>query len=370
MTSLLAPEGWRAAGRAVLPAFGVAKALTLLAMVASVEQRTGTLTWDLLRRAFTHWDAISYIQIAGHGYPAQLDYRDAFLPGYPLLIRAASLLTRDLALAGVVVSAAAELALLLLVHRLVRRERDAGAARFAVWAVALAPLGFFQSGVYSESTFLAGVALSLLLLRTGRMRGAALAGAFAVAMRVTGVVLLPVMAMELWRQRRSLTGGLWLGIIPLPLLLYAVYMQIHAGDGLALVHAEALPSFGESAAWPWDGLRTTWATAAGSTDPTNRAIFVREIIAGLLGLAAVAGGWIDRRFPRSLAVYCTLVWLMAVSLTFWRSVPRYDLALFPIAIVAADLSARARLARPLLVAAGAAVLVWGAFVFADGGWIG
>jgi len=89
-------------------------------------------------------------------------------------------------------------------------------------------------------------------------------------------------------------------------------------------------------AWPWDGLRRTWATAAGSADPTNRAIFIREISAGLLGLAAVVAAWIDGRFPRSMALCCTLVWLMAVSLTFWRSVPRYDLALFPIVIVVAD----------------------------------
>jgi hypothetical protein len=29
-----------------------------------------------------------------------------------------------------------------------------------------------------------------------------------------------------------------------------------------------------------------------------------------------------------------------------------------------------RIVRPLLVAAGAAVLAWGSFVFAEGGWIG
>jgi hypothetical protein len=94
------------------------------------------------------------------------------------------------------------------------------------------------------------------------------------------------------------------------------------------------------------------------------------MIAGLLGLAAVVEDGSTHDSPRSMALYCTLVWLMAVSLTFWRSVPRYDLALFPIVIVVADLTARARVVRPLLVTAGAAVLAWGAFVFAEGGWIG
>jgi hypothetical protein len=362
--------GWRSSARAALPPFAVAKVITVVAMVVSVQQRSGTVTWPLMRDAFTHWDAVSYLDIAGHGYPAGLDYHDAFLPGYPLLIRAASFVTGDLVLAGLMISAVAELAALMMIHELVRRERDPAAALFAVWAVALAPLGFFLTGVYTESAFVASTALSLLLMRSGNVRGASLAGACAVAMRLTGIVLLPVIAVQMVARRRLARDVLWLAVIPLPLVLYAAYLQVHTGDALAFLHAQSLPSFGETAAWPWDGLRTTWVTAATSSDPTNRAIFVREVAAGIAGFLAVAATWIDVRFPRSLAVYCTLVWLMAVSLTFWRSVPRYDLALFPVVIVIADLTSRARILRPLLVGAGASVLAWGAFVFAEGGWIG
>ena len=368
--TLPAPRTLPRAWRDTLPAFAVAKLLTLAAVFVSIEHSTGTWTWALIRNAFNHWDAVSYLDIAGHGYPTRLDYHDAFLPGYPLLLKAASLVTHDLVLAGVVVSAVAELAALLIIHELVRRERDVAVARFAVWAVALAPLGFFLTGVYTESAFIAGAAMSILLMRSGRMRGASVAAAFAVAMRLTGLVLLPVMALELVRQRRGLGDAVWLAIIPLPLLLFALYLQLRTGDALAVLHAQSLPSFGESAAWPWDGLRSAWGTATTSADPTNRAIFIREIIAGVLGLVAVLAGWVDRRFPRSMALYCTLVWLMAVSLTFWRSVPRYDLALFPVVIVVADLTRRVRVVRPLLIAAGAAVLAWGSFVFAEGGWIG
>jgi hypothetical protein len=50
----------------------------------------------------------------------------------------------------------------------------------------------------------------------------------------------------------------------------------------------------------------------------------------------VGAGWIDARFPGSMALYCTLVGLMAVSHTCWRSVPRYDLALFPALTAAAE----------------------------------
>ena len=366
----LSPANWRGALRTVLPAFGVAKAVTLVAVAVAVQHQTGSLTWASLSEAVRHWDAVSYLDIAAHGYPGQLDYHDAFLPGYSLLIRGVSVVTRDLVAAGVVVSAIAEAAALLFIHELVRRERGGEVARFAVWAIALAPLGFFLSGVYTESCFIAGAALALLLMRAGHMRGAALAAALAVSMRLSGMVLIPVMAFELVRQGRVRTDGAWLAVIPLPLVIFAAYLHVRTGDAFAFLHAEALPSFGEAAAWPWDGLRTTWATAAGSTDPTNRAIFVREIIAGMVGFAVVIAAWVDSRFARSFALYSTLVWLTAVSLTFWRSVPRYDLALFPAIIVVADLTSRARAVRPVLVAASAAVLTWSAFVFAEGGWVG
>jgi hypothetical protein len=353
----------------VVPPFVVAKLLTLATMLVSIS-RNGGVSWANLRAAFLHWDAISYVDIAAHGYPGHLDYHDAFLPGYPLLIRAASVVTGDLVSGGVLVSAAAELAALVAVLLLVRRERDESSARFAVWAVALLPLAFFFTGVYTESPFIAGAALALLLMRAGRFRAAALAAALAVAMRVTGMVLLPVMLFELIRQGRVRTEGVWLAVAALPLVLYGAYMQLRTGDALALVHAESLPSFGEALAWPWDGLRLTWETAATSSDPTNRDIFIREIAAGLVGAVVVAACWLDARFPRSFAVYCTLVWLLAVSLSFWRSVPRYDLALFPAVIVVADATRRVQMVRPLILAASGAMLAWGAFVFAEGGWIG
>lgn len=355
--------------RALLP-FGVAKVLTVVALAASVLHASGSLSWQGLRGSLLHWDAISYLDIARDGYPVHLDYHDAFLPGYPLLIRAFSVVVRDPVAAAFLISAVAELVAITAVIMLVSRERDAGAAIFAAWCVALAPLGFFLSGVYTESVFIAAAAAALCAMRRGRFAWAATASAAAMAVRLTGVVLIPVLVLELLRQRADRTAWLWLLLAPLPVLLYGAYMQLHIGDGLALLHAESLPSFGESTAWPWDGLRVTWQTAAAAADPQTRSIFQREILFGLLGAVAVAVGWMDARFPRSLAVYCTLVWLLAVSLTFWRSVPRYDLALFPVVVVLADVTARLKSVRPALVTASAGVMAWGAWTFATGAWIG
>ncbi len=86
--------------------------------------------------------------------------------------------------------------------------------------------------------------------------------------------------------------------------------------------------------------------------PTGPSSSARSSRGWLVSVVVVAS-WLDTALSaRSLALYCTLVWLTAVSLTFWRSVPRYDLALFPAVIVVADLTSRAsRGVRPVLVAA-------------------
>ena len=360
----------RSALRAVLPALVAGHVLTLGAMVLSIEHSTGTLTWSLLGQAFSHWDAISYLDIAQHGYPVHLDYHDAFLPGYPLLIAAVAHLTGNAVSAGVVVSTVAELVALLAVRELVLRERDASAARFAVWALALAPLGVFLTGVYTESSFIAAAAVCLVAARSGNVRAAAIAGAVACSIRLVGLVLVPVILLELARQGRPGRRWAWVLLVPLPLVLFSLYLQARTGDVLAVAHAESLPSFGESVTWPWNGFRTTWATATSPGDPTNVSIFQREVVFGLLGLLLAAGCWIDARCPRSFALYCTLAWLMVASTFFWRSMPRYDLALFPALIVVIDVTRRVQRARPVFLVASSAVLAIGSWVFATGAWVG
>jgi len=69
-------------------------------------------------------------------------------------------------------------------------------------------------------------------------------------------------------------------------------------------------------------------------------------------------------------VYATIAWLMTASLSFWRSEPRYILALFPAVLIVCDVTARARHVRPVLVAMSAILSGIGIAVFASGRWLG
>ncbi len=318
------------------------------------------------------WDAISFMSIATHGYPAHLDYRDAFLPGFPLVVRAVMFIVRDDVISAWLVNAVAETIALWYLARLVMGERDRAASTFSVWLIALAPTALFFIAPFSESTFLASAAASLYYARAGQSGKAILAAALACTFRLTGLALIPALALEQlrrtgWRPRPEL---LLILLAAVPLLLFGAYMQIHIGDALALLHADRLPSFGLQPTPPWTGFAATWHTLVTTTDGETRSIFAREVAYGLLGLVLCAGMWISSRIPRSLALYCTIAWLMTASLPFWRSQPRYSLVLFPVVLLVADLTRRFPRARTAMLGASAVLMFAGMWIFAQGRWLG
>jgi Gpi18-like mannosyltransferase len=155
-----------------------------------------------LRGAFLRWDSPHYADIATSGYATSLDFHDAFLPGYPLLLKAATALIPDVVLAGLAVSAIFEFIALYYFALLVRGERDLDAARFCVWCLAVSPFAFFLTALYTEGPFIAGAAASLYHARRGDTLRASLSATFACAMRVTGLALVPAVLIEhLWRSR-------------------------------------------------------------------------------------------------------------------------------------------------------------------------
>jgi hypothetical protein len=325
-----------------------------------------------LRAHLVSWDAISYLSIAVHGYPAHLDYRDAFLPGFPLLVRVLAIVTRDDVTSAWLVNAIAETIALWYLGRLVLGERDRSSAGFSMWLLALAPTALFLIAPFSESCFIASAAASLYYARANQPGKAVAAAALACAFRLTGVALIPALAVEQlrrtgWRPRPRLLAVLFAAV---PLALYGVYMQIHIGDAVAVLHADRLPSFGLQPTPPWSGFATTWHTLVSTTNGETRSIFAREVAFGLLGLVLCAGMWVSSRIPRSLALYCTIAWLMTASLPFWRSQPRYSLALFPAVLLVSDLTQRFPRARPAMLGASAILMCAGTWIFAQGRWLG
>ncbi|HEY0409970.1 MAG TPA: hypothetical protein VGE42_06835, partial [Candidatus Dormibacteraeota bacterium] len=315
-----------------------------------------------------------------HGYPSTLDFGlgrpghlVAYLPGYPMLVRAVMLVAGDAVVAGILVSSILELVALRLFAGLVLGERDLVAARFAAWALALWPYAFFLTAVYTESAFVAAAAGSLLLARRGRFGAACLVAALACAVRITGVALFPALLVEQFVRRRGRPSLrlAWLLVVPLPLLLFCAYLRLHTDDWLAWAHAQASPSFNRQLAWPWAGARTTWESAVRSSLPAGTTyIFALELFFGAGGALVCAALWIRRRLPLSLIVFCTGAWLLPVSVSYWQGVPRYEIAMFPALIAAWDLLAHRPAWRSAAVTASAGLFAYGAGLYATGRWLG
>ena len=368
----------------VLPPFLVARSLSLLVPVLAVWQGSpspGFPGVDELRGAFDRWDSQAYVAIAEHGYPSVIDFglgRSghllAYFPGYPMLMRAVMVLVGDPVAAGLLVSTLMELAALHLVARLVMGERDRAAARVAVWALALWPLAVFLGAVYTEATFVAAAAGALLLARRGRHAAACAVAALSCAVRVTGIALIPALLIEhlVRRRGRPGVGVLWLLAVPLPLLLLGAYTRVHTGDGLAWLHAESSVSFGyRHLDWPWAGARSTWSSVVTTSLPASDTyVFALELLFGVGGGLVCAAIWISRRLAASLAAYCTAVWLLAVCVSYWLSVPRYEIAMFPALVPATDLLARRPARRAAVLMASAGLFAYGAGVYAEGRWLG
>ena len=196
---------------------------------------------DLFFGAFAHWDSVWFVHVADHGYDSK--QVTAFFPLYPLAVRALSHPFGSTVVAGVVLSLVSGGVGVAVVHRLGRAYLMRAGAWDAVLLIALYPLAFVFTAVYSDGLFLALSAGSFLAATKRRSVTAGLLGGLAVATRLIGLALLPALLVLLWprsRALRELLKPLPLVFLPLALVLYALYLQRHFGDATAFAHAESM----------------------------------------------------------------------------------------------------------------------------------
>src|SRR3954449_7787516 len=156
---------------------------------------------DTLLSPLARWDSAWYLDIAHSGYAGP---NSAFFPLYPVLVRGFALVSAPGALlvAAYVVSLAALLGALYLMHRLVTLElRSAEVARLAVLLIAVFPGALWFGAPYSESLFLLLSLGAFYAARTERWWLAGLLAALAAATRSAGLVLLVPLLVLWWRTR-------------------------------------------------------------------------------------------------------------------------------------------------------------------------
>ena len=299
------------------------------------------------------WDATWYLEIARDGYEGGLDA--AFFPLYPLLVRALVLPFPSegaLLVSAYAVSLACFLGALWVLHRLVELELGRPVATASVWLLALFPAAVYFGAPYSESLFLLASVGAFYAARTGRWAWAGALAAAASATRSAGLVLLVPLVM-LWLESNPRAGRnlAWLGLAPIGLAAYALYLGLDHGDALAFLEVQeawhrdfAGPFVGvwDGAVAAWDGVRqvvsgsseTVYFERAGG-DPQAVAR-INLMLFAFLVFAAVAVVGTFRRLPRAYGAYALAA--LALPLSFpvdpqpLMSLPRFLAVLFPLFI--------------------------------------
>ena len=354
-------------------------ALELVAIrLAYVVGVVGALLWaggevpqfgGLFFGAFAQWDAGWFLRIARHGYDTQQSA--AFFPLYPLVVRALAVVVRSDAAAGFLISLVSAAGAATILQRLAR-------SRDAVVLLALYPVAYVFTALYSDALFLLLAIGSFYAAVRGRSVAAGVLGGLAVATRLLGLALLPALAVLLWKRR-------WNGLAPLLLLpaalgAYMLYLHEHLHDWLAFSHAEGAFWLRETP-WlgPFDGL---WRAAHSAEQGLAQLVlhlpsdgrFSRadqwatwNLVQFMLLVAAFWLTWLAwRRLGAAYGLYslATLVIVLSspAAVVPLVSLPRFLLADFPLFIVLAPYR---RVLAPVFAAVGAVAAV----AFARGIWV-
>jgi hypothetical protein len=350
----------------------------------------------VLLSPFDRWDAGWFLSIAEHGYNQPTPNATAFFPLYPLSIRVVAELLGSFEWAGVLVSAGALMGALYLLHRLAELEIGRRAADRTLLILALYPMSFYLSAIYSESSFLLLTVGCVYSARRGWWGRAGILGALATAARNSGVLLvIPLTILVLYgprgdrprsddsrrgwpRYRRGWRELAAVAMVPLGLLAYLAYIRVATKYGV-LAPIKAHEVWGRHFRGPlvgiWGALKNGLVAArhllSGRTDLNEPTSVDQEGLTNLTALGFASAGVVGamRRLPSAYWAYALAGVVFATSFPTEqlvdKSLPRLIIPIFPLFMWLGLVTER-RSYRAVVLAGSAAGLVLFSARFAAG----
>lgn len=323
------------------------------------------------------WDVEYYIRIATTGYRVD-DGTLQFHPLYPVLARPYVLAGFGPLLALSIISAAAVLLLMIVLHRYIRVRMEPTDAQYGTLCFILSPFAFALLVPYTEALFLFFAVLCLYWARERRWWLAGVSGVLATLTRQQGLLLtLPLLWLAFEQGRGSEHGEIgdravrfsfstgWLAILggPLAYVGWIIYRGVAFGDlevNTRSIHSLIYSVFVSPAAsqvvpvqaflWPWDavGRAVTKLVMAPDVD------IVANLIGGAWFLVLMFRAW--RYLDPSERVYTAAIVLVSFAYYTgpvhpYMGLLRHLLLAFPV-LVAVPLYVRSRLARVTYLATG------------------
>jgi len=210
----------------------------------------------------------------------------AFFPVYPAAAHALAWITGSTLVAGVLISLASGAAAAWALAEIARPILGRRGANDVVLYLALYPVGFVFTALYSDGLFLALAAGSFLAATRGKSVTAGVLGGLATGTRLLGLALLPALVVLLWRGRdvRSLSRLAPLLLLPAAVGLYALYLNSTLGDPWAFTSAQA-----------------DWDREASPLGPLAGVPFAVKNLFDVAGLSTLAGSKINREHAPATA---------------------------------------------------------------------
>lgn len=355
--------------RAVVVPFSVTRLLVLALLVLtpqvttdpSISPHPGALVttftlhkWPvahILRERASVADCWWFQNIAKEGYvrrPFTTDnqYNWAFFPLFPLMLRAAARVTGEMPLTGMVLCSILFFVALVLLHKLsIDFGLDEKDADRTTLYLTLFPFSYFFAIPLSESLFLVLTVGSFYAAKRDHWLWAGILGALASATRVTGVLLLPVLAILYWQKHRRIwplrKEVLWLLLIPTGLLSFMVFLYFITGNAFAFKDIYT----------SWNRRFTFFFMPLFEylRDPMLLAHYWDFRILNFLAsiLALVCGFFLLKWRWWSLAAYTLVSMFISLSSGVLQSHARYVMVLFPIFMVLAVAGRNPRVDRSI-----------------------
>jgi hypothetical protein len=187
---------------------------------------------------------------------------------------------------------------------------------------------------------------------------AAVAAALAGTVRTFGVLLLIPLAYEYWRvYRRPRWSALWLALVPVGLLAYALYCRVTTGDWLAFAHAQDHWHRG----YTWPLLPQLHAILLLDDNPllsSRSLLYMQQLLLFVLAAASfvlmIVGPWRFRSDQRYLIIFSAVLLLTLIVTEVGPddplgSLPRFLLELIPMFLLLARIGVRDLVDRVLLM---------------------
>jgi len=284
------------------------------------------------------WDTQHYLKIAEYGYSSSTaDKRNlliVFFPLYSYFIKVFTLVFKNYLLSALIVSNLAYAATVFYLYKLVKLDFDEDDAYRSVVYISVFPTAYFLHAAYTESLFLALAIACFYYARKENWPLAGILGMLAAATRITGIILLPVLIIEYLHQKGYKwkdikINALWIFVIALGLVFYLAINYYTFGDPLKFLEIQK-QHWHKHLDFPSKGLISALGSVLwrGPRDIVTAGF--AEAVFGLLGLGLTVYSFF--RIRLSYAVFALLTWLVATSTSYWLSIPRYTLSMFPLFI--------------------------------------